>query len=153
MKCNIIENIEVKDGKAFADIISNHKSNNGYINRQDLSELLRVNGEIGLYMMIIKIVLSGGVTFSDNGNITVRKLKRVTDSLITDNQYKEKRESINTTIKNNLKNQDKDKTSIEDEQRLDKQYNDLDNYISFNILLELEKTEPEYSADEENICQ
>ena len=120
MRYNIIENIELKDGKAFVDIIRKNENQKCSIDRQDMTELLQTNGEIGFYMLIIKEVLTGAVTLSDNGNITVKKLKNVSDNLLIDENYKEKREIINKTLKNIFKFKDNNKMRTTYEKQLDK---------------------------------
>ena len=155
MRYNIIENIELKDGKAFVDIIRKNENQKCSIDRQDMTELLQTNGEIGFYMLIIKEVLTGAVTLSDNGNITVKKLKNVSDNLLIDENYKEKREIINKTLKNIFKFKDNNKMRTTYEKQLDKAYDDLNNYISFNVMYEFENEykQKDSENEEENISQ
>lgn len=155
MRYNIIENIELKDGKAFVDIIRKNENQKCSIDRQDMTELLQANGEIGFYMLIIKEVLTGAVTLSDNGNITVKKLKNVSDNLLIDENYKEKREIINKTLKNIFKFKDNNKMRTTYEKQLDKAYDDLNNYISFNVMYEFENEykQKDSENEEENIPQ
>lgn len=155
MRYNIIENIELKDSKAIVDIIRKNENQKCSIDRQDMTELLQANGEIGFYMLIIKEVLTGAVTLSDNGNITVKKLKNVSDNLLIDENYKEKREIINKTLKNIFKFKDNNKMRTTYEKQLDKAYDDLNNYISFNVMYEFEDEykQKDSENEEENILQ
>lgn len=155
MRYNIIENIELKDGKAIVDIIRKNENQKYSIDRQDMTELLQANGEIGFYMLIIKEVLTGAVTLSDNGNITVKKLKNVSDNLLVDENYKEKREIINKTLKNIFKFKDNNKMRTTYEKQLDKAYDELNNYISFNVMYEFEDEykQKDSENEEENISQ
>lgn len=155
MRYNIIKNIELKDSKAIVDIIRKNENQKCSIDRQDMTELLQANGEIGFYMLIIKEVLTGAVTLSDNGNITVKKLKNVSDNLLIDENYKEKREIINKTLKNIFKFKDNNKMRTTYEKQLDKAYDDLNNYISFNVMYEFEDEykQKDSENEEENISQ
>ena len=47
MRYNIIENIELEDGRAIVDIIRKNENQKCSIDRQDMTELLQANGEIG----------------------------------------------------------------------------------------------------------
>lgn len=129
---NIIENIEINDGKLTIDI--KRKKDECVIDKLYMTEVLKVNGEISLYLNIIKEVLDGAVTFSDNGNMTVKKLKKVSDNLIVDEKYIEKREKINDILKYMFYHQDNNKKRIMYEKKLDKSYDDLNNYISIKIM-------------------
>ena len=155
MRYNIIENIELKNGKAIVDIIRKNENQKCFIDRLDMTELLQANGEIGFYMLTIKEVLTGAVIFSDNGNITVKKLKNVSDNLLIDENYKGKREIINKTLKNIFKFKDNNKIKTTYEKQLDKAYDDLNKYISFNVMYEFEDEykQKESENEEENISQ
>lgn len=155
MRYNIIENIELEDGRAIVDIIRKSENQKCSIDRQDMTELLQANGEIGFYMLIIKEALTGAVTFSDNGNIIVKKLKNISDNLLIDEKYKEKRERINKTLKNIFNFQDNKQMRATYEKQLDKAYDDLNNYISFNVMYEFEDEykQKDNENEEENITQ
>ena len=155
MRYNIIENIELEDGRAIADIIRKNENQKCSIDRQDMTELLQANGEIGFYMLIIKEALTGAVTFSDNGNIIVKKLKNISDNLLIDEKYKEKREKINQILRNIFNYQDNKEMRTKYEKQLDREYDNLNNYISFNVLCEFEDEyrQKDIENEEENILQ
>ena len=87
MRDNVIENIELKEGKVLVEILRKKQNEDSFIDKSDMTELLQANGEIGFYMLTIKEVLTGAVTFSDDGNKTVKKLKNITDNLLIDEKY------------------------------------------------------------------
>lgn len=155
MRYNIIENIELEDGRAIVDIIRKNENQKCSIDRQDMTELLQTNGEIGFYMLIIKEALTGAVTFSDNGNIIVKKLKNITDNLLIDEKYKEKREKINQILRNIFNYQDNKEMRTKYEKQLDREYDNLNNYISFNVMCEFEDEyrQKDIENEEENILQ
>ena len=155
MRYNIIENIELEDGRAIVDIIRKNENQKCSIDRQDMTELLQANGEIGFYMLIIKEALTGAVTFSDNGNIIVKKLKNISDNLLIDEKYKEKREKINQILRNNFNYQDNKEMRTKYEKQLDREYDNLNNYISFNVMCEFEDEyrQKDIENEEENILQ
>ena len=155
MRYNIIENIELEDGRAIVDIIRKNENQKCSIDRQDMTELLQANGEIGFYMLIIKEALTGAVTFSDNGNIIVKKLKNISDNLLIDEKYKEKREKINQILRNIFNYQDNKKMRTKYEKQLDREYDNLNNYISFNVMCEFEDEyrQKDIENEEENILQ
>lgn len=95
MNYNIIESIEINEGKAIVDIIRKKENEEPVIDKLDMTESLQTNGEIKFYLNMINVVLAGAFTFADNGNKTVKQLKYVTDNLLIDEKYKEKREKIN----------------------------------------------------------
>lgn len=155
MRYNIIENIELEDGRAIVDIIRKNENQKCSIDRQDMTELLQTNGEIGFYMLIIKEALTGAVTFSDNGNIIVKKLKNISDNLLIDEKYKEKREKINQILRNIFNYQDNKEMRTKYEKQLDREYDNLNNYISFNVMCEFEDEyrQKDIENEEENILQ
>ena len=155
MRYNIIENIELEDCRAIVDIIRKNENQKCSIDRQDMTELLQANGEIGFYMLIIKEALTGAVTFSDNGNIIVKKLKNISDNLLIDEKYKEKREKINQILRNIFNYQDNKEMRTKYEKQLDREYDNLNNYISFNVMCEFEDEyrQKDIENEEENILQ
>ncbi len=155
MRYNIIENIELEDGRAIVDIIRKNENQKCSIDRQDMTELLQANGEIWFYMLIIKEALTGAVTFSDNGNIIVKKLKNISDNLLIDEKYKEKREKINQILRNIFNYQDNKEMRTKYEKQLDREYDNLNNYISFNVMCEFEDEyrQKDIENEEENILQ
>lgn len=155
MRYNIIENIELEDGRAIVDIIRKNENQKCSIDRQDMTELLQANGEIGFYMLIIKEALTGAVTFSDNGNIIVKKLKNISDNLLIDEKYKEKKEKINQILRNIFNYQDNKEMRTKYEKQLDGEYDNLNNYISFNVMCEFEDEyrQKDIENEEENILQ
>lgn len=155
MRYNIIENIELEDGRAIVDIIRKNENQKCSIDRQDMTELLQANGEIGFYMLIIKEALTGAVTFSDNGNIIVKKLKNISDNLLIDEKYKEKREKINQILRNIFNYQDNKEMRTKYEKQLDREYDNLNNYISFNVMCEFEDEyrQKDIENEGENILQ
>lgn len=155
MRYNIIENIELEDGRAIVDIIRKNENQKCSIDRQDMTELLQANGKIGFYMLIIKEALTGAVTFSDNGNIIVKKLKNISDNLLIDEKYKEKREKINQILRNIFNYQDNKEMRTKYEKQLDREYDNLNNYISFNVMCEFEDEyrQKDIENEEENILQ
>ena len=106
-------------------------------------------------MLTIKEVLTGAVTFSDNGNVTVKKLKNVCDNLLIDEKYKEKREKINQILRNIFNYQDNKEMRTKYEKQLDREYDNLNNYISFNVMCEFEDEyrQKDNENEEENILQ
>ena len=134
MRYNIIESIDINEDKAIVEIIRKEKDKETVIDKQDMTELLQANGEIQFYSLIIKQVLSNSVTFSQNGNQTVRKLKKVYDHLLLDEKYKNKKENVNKILSNIYKFKDVNKERIKYERQLDKAYNDLNNYIISEVL-------------------
>mgnify|MGYP004636271581 FL=1 len=155
MRYNIIENIELEDGRAIVDIIRKNENQKCSIDRQDMTELLQANGEIGFYMLIIKEALTGAVTFSDNGNLIVKKLKNISDNLLIDEKYKEKIEKINQILRNIFNYQDNKEMRTKYEKQLDREYDNLNNYISFNVMCEFEDEyrQKDIENEEENILQ
>ena len=133
MRNNIIENIEIKDGKAIVEIIRK-EDKKSTIDKIDMTEILQINGEIQFYSHIIKQVLSNSVTFSENGNQTVKKLNKVYNHLLSDEKYKQKKENIAQILRNIYKFKDINKDRKKYEIQLDKAYNDLNNYIAFDIM-------------------
>ena len=150
-----VENIELEDGRAIVDIIRKNENQKCSIDRQDMTELLQANGEIGFYMLIIKEALTGAVTFSDNENIIVKKLKNISDNLLIDEKYKEKREKINQILRNIFNYQDNKEMRTKYEKQLDREYDNLNNYISFNVMCEFEDEyrQKDIENEEENILQ
>ena len=134
MRYNIIESIDINEDKAIVEIIRKEKDKKTVIDKQDMTELLQANGKIQFYSLIIKQVLSNSVTFSQNGNQTVRKLKKVYDHLLLDEKYKNKKENVNKILSNIYKFKDVNKERIKYERQLDKAYNDLNNYIISEVL-------------------
>ncbi len=133
MSYNIIESIEKDEDKAFMNITRKNDLQEYATNKEDITELFQANGEINLYVLIIKEVLTKAVIFSNNGNQTVKQLKCVADNLLIDEKYKEKRENINGVLRNIYRFQDnKQKRKIYEEQ-LDIAYDDLNNYIVVKI--------------------
>lgn len=133
MNYNIIESIEINEGKAIVDIIRKKENQESIIDKQDMTELLQVNGKIRFFSLIVKEVLTNAVTFSEKGNQTVRQLKYVTDNLIEDELYKEKRENINELLRNIYRFKELDRERTKYEKQLDKAYNDLNNYIDIKV--------------------
>lgn len=133
MNYNIIESIEINEGKAIVDIIRKKENQECIIDKQDMTELLQVNGEIRFFSLIVKEGLTKAVTFSEKGNQTVRQLKYVTDNLIEDELYKEKRENINRLLRNIYRFKELNRERTKYEKQLDKAYNDLNTYIDIKV--------------------
>ncbi len=133
MNYNIIESIEINEGKAIVDIIRKKENQECIIDKQDMTELLQVNGEIRFFSLIVKEALTKAVEFSSNGNQTVKQLKYVTDNLSKDKKYKEKRENISRLLRNIYRFQDMNKERKTNEKQLDKAYDDLNTYIDIKV--------------------
>lgn len=134
MRYNIIENIDINDGKAIVEIIRKEENKKSVIDKQDMTELLQINGEIQFYSLIVKQVLSNSVAFSENGNQTVKKLKKVSDHLLSDEKYKEKKENVYKILRNIYQFKDINRERKKYEIQLDKAYDDLNNYIAFKVM-------------------